>query len=75
MYDPPEAGLVRKQHPQYLPVAVAIMLAACLVTIFVIHPETNGYAGGNDPVSFWEGAGIIYAGVLIGYVALIFRSV
>lgn len=75
MYDPPGPGLVRKQHPQYLPAAVAVMLTACLVTIFVIHPETNGYGGGSDLVSFWEGAGVIYAGVLIGYIALIFRSI
>ena len=75
MYDPPAAGLQRKQHPQYIPVAVAIMLAACLITIFVIHPELNGYGGGNDPVSFYEGAGLIAASVLVGYVVLIFRSV
>lgn len=75
MYDPPGPGLQRRQHPQYVPAAVAIMLAACFVTIFVLHPETNGYAGGSDPLSFWEGAGIIYAGVLIGYIALIFRSI
>ena len=75
MYDPPTSGLERKQHPQYIPVAVAIMLACCLTTIFVIHPQLNGYGGGNDPVTFYEGVAVIIAGVLVGYVALIFRSV
>jgi hypothetical protein len=75
MYDPPGPGLQRRQHPQYLPVEVAIMIACCLVTIFVIHPELNGYGGGSDPLSFYEGVGVIIAGVLVGYIGLIFRSI
>jgi len=65
----------RKEHSEYLPIAVAIMLATCLVTIFVIHPQSGGYGGGTNQLAFWEGAGLIWAGVLIGYVVLVFRSV
>ena len=65
----------RKQHYEYLPIAVAIMLVACLVTIFVINPQSGGYGGGSNQLAFWEGAGVIFAGVLIGYVALVFRAV
>ena len=65
----------RKQHSEYLPIAVAIMIATCLVTIFVINPQSGGYGGGTNQLAFWEGAGLIWAGVLIGYVALIFRAV
>lgn len=65
----------RKRHYEYLPIAVAIMLVACLVTIFAINPQSGGYGGGSNPLAFWEGAGVIFAGVLIGYVALVFRAV
>lgn len=65
----------RKRHDGYLPIGVALMLACCLVTIFVIHPQSGGYGGGTNQLAFWEGAGTIWAGVLIGYIALIFRSV
>lgn len=63
----------KKRHDEYLPIAVAIMLACVFVTIFVINPEAGGYGGGNNPVAFYESAGLICAGVVIGYVALIFR--
>lgn len=63
----------RKRHDEYMPVAVAIMLVCVLVTIFVINPESGGYGGGTNPVAFYESAGLISAGVLIGYIALIFR--
>ncbi len=63
----------RKRHDEYLPIAVAIMVACCLVTIFVINPEAGGYGGGDNPVAFYESAGLMFAGVLIGYVALVFR--
>lgn len=63
----------RKRHDEYLPIAVAIMLACVLVTIFVIDPEAGGYGGGSNPVAFYESAGLVFAGVLIGYVALVFR--
>ncbi|MGI0087356.1 MAG: hypothetical protein ACREBI_05295 [Nitrosotalea sp.] len=63
----------RKRHDEYLPIAVAIMLACVLVTIFVINPEAGGYGGGNSPVTFYESAGLVIAGVLIGFVALVFR--
>ena len=63
----------RKRHDEYLPIAVAIMLACCFIIIFGINPEAGGYGGGNNPVSFYESAGLIVAGVLIGYVALVFR--
>ncbi|MDE1770974.1 MAG: hypothetical protein KGI28_10560 [Thaumarchaeota archaeon] len=66
---------VRKQHDGYLPIGVAVLVISCLVTIFVIHPQFGGYGGGTDSLAFWEGAGVIWAGVLIGYIALIFRSV
>jgi hypothetical protein len=63
----------RKRHYEYMPAAVAIMLACVLVTIFVINPESGGYGGGTNPVAFYESAGLISAGVLIGYIVLIFR--
>lgn len=65
----------RKQHSEYLPMAVAIMVATCLVTIFVINPQSGGYGGGSNPLAFFEGAGLIWAGVLIGFIALVFRAV
>ncbi|MDE1764792.1 MAG: hypothetical protein KGI27_00820 [Thaumarchaeota archaeon] len=63
----------RKRHDGYLPIAVAIMLACCFVTIFGINAQAGGYGGGNNPVAFYESAGLIVAGVMIGYVALVFR--
>ena len=66
---------VRKRHDEYLPIGVALMLACCLVTIFVINPQSGGYGGGTNQLAFWESAGLLWAGVLIGYVALVFRSV
>ena len=65
----------RKQHSEYLPIAMAIMISACLVTIFVISPQSGGYGGGSNQLAFWEGAGLIWAGVIIGYIALVFRAV
>jgi hypothetical protein len=65
----------KKQHSEYLPIAVAIMIATCLVTIFVISPQSGGYGGGTNQLAFFEGAGLIFAGVLIGYIALVFRAV
>src|SRR5574337_983159 len=57
------------------PIGVALMLVCCLVTIFVISPQSGGYGGGTNQLAFWEAAGVMWAGVLIGYVALIFRAV
>ncbi|MGI0018635.1 MAG: hypothetical protein ACREA1_07990 [Nitrosotalea sp.] len=65
----------RKRHDEYLPIGVALMIGCCLVTIFVISPQSGGYGGGTNQLALWEGAGVIWAGVLIGYIALIFRSV
>lgn len=65
----------RKHHDEYLPIGVTLMLISCLVTIFVIVPQSGGYGGGTNPLAFWEGAGVIWAGVLIGFIALVFRSV
>lgn len=64
----------RKRHDEYLPIAVAIMLACCFVTIFGINAQAGGYGGGNNPVVFYESAGLIIGGVLIGYLAFIFRA-
>jgi hypothetical protein len=64
----------RKSHDVYLPIAVAIMLAACFGIIFGLNPEAGGYGGGNNPTLFYESAGIMAAAVLVGYVALIFRA-
>ncbi|NHH96700.1 hypothetical protein DYY66_2033 [Candidatus Nitrosotalea sp. FS] len=66
---------VRKHHDGYLPIGVALMIGCCLVTIFVINPQSGGYAGGTNQLAFFEAAGVMFAGVLIGYIALIFRSV
>jgi len=65
----------RKRHDEYLPIGVALMLVCCLVTIFVISPQSGGYGGGTNQLAFWEAAGVMWAGVLIGYIALIFRAV
>lgn len=65
---------VRKRHDGYLPIGVAVLLISCLVTIFVISPQSGGYAGGTNQLAFWEAAGVMWAGVLIGYIALIFRA-
>jgi hypothetical protein len=65
---------VKKRHDGYLPIGVALMIGCCLVTIFVINPGAGGYGGGTNQLALWEGAGLIWAGVLIGYIALIFRA-
>jgi K+-transporting ATPase A subunit len=65
---------VRRQHDSYLPIGVAVMLISCLLVIFVINPQSGGYGGGTNQLAFWESAGLIWGGVLIGYIALIFRS-
>ena len=64
----------RKRHDEYLPIGVALMIICCLVTIFVINPQSGGYGGGTNQLAFWEAAGVMWAGVLIGYIALIFRA-
>lgn len=64
----------RKRHDEYLPIAVAIMLAACLAVIFGINAESGGYGGGNNPVAFYESAGLMSAGVLVGYLVFVFRA-
>ena len=64
----------RKRHDEYLPIAVAIMLACCFVVIFGINAESGGYGGGNNPVTFYESAGLMSAGVLIGYLVFVFRA-
>ncbi len=73
-YDTSGTVRQRQRHDGYIPIAVAIMLAASFVTIFVLNPEAGGYGGGNNPTLFFESAGIMVAAVLIGYVALIFRA-
>ena len=65
---------VRKSHDGYLPIAVAIMLAACFAIIFGLNPQAGGYGGGNNPVLFYESAGIMAAAVLVGYIAFVFRA-
>ncbi len=65
---------MRKRHDEYLPIAVAIMLAACFAVIFGINAQAGGYGGGNNPLSFYESAGIISAAVLVGYLAFVFRA-
>ena len=50
------------------------MLICSLVTIFVVNPQAGGYGGGNNPLSMWEAAGLIWGGVLVGYIALVFRA-
>ena len=65
----------RKRHDGYLPIGAAVLVISCLVTIFVINPQSGGYGGGTNQLAFWEAAGVLWAGVLIGYIALIFRSV
>lgn len=65
----------RKRHDGHLPIGVAVMLVSCLVVIFVISPQSGGYGGGTNQLALWESAGLIWGGVLIGYIALIFRAV
>jgi len=64
----------QRRNDKLLPIGVALMLICCLVTIFVVNAQAGGYGGGNNTLAFWEGAGLIWAGVLIGYIALIFRA-
>ena len=73
-YEGKSEGFARKRHDGYLPIGVAVMLICTLVAIFVINPQAGGYGGGNNPMTMWEAAGLIWGGVLVGYVALIFRS-
>lgn len=64
-----------RKHDAYLPIGVAVMLVSCLIVIFVISPQNGGYGGGTNQLALWESAGLIWGGVLIGYIAFIFRSV
>ncbi len=64
----------RKRHDEYLPIAVAIMLASSFIVIFGINAEAGGYGGGDNPVAFYESAGLMIAGVLVGYLAFVFRA-
>lgn len=64
----------RKRHDEFLPIAVAIMLATCLAVIFGVNAEAGGYGGGNNPLTFYESAGLMSAGVLVGYLAFVFRA-
>jgi hypothetical protein len=74
-YDASGETRQRKTHDVYLPIAVAIMLAACFAIIFGLNPEAGGYGGGNGgSLVFYESAALMAAAVLVGYVALIFRA-
>lgn len=64
----------RKRHDEYLPIAVAIMLAVCLIVIFGINAEAGGYGGGNNILALYESAGLMSAAVLVGYLAFVFRA-
>ena len=37
--------------------------------------QNVGYRGGTNQITFFEGAGLIFGGVLIGYIVLVFRAV
>ncbi|MBI3842314.1 MAG: hypothetical protein HY295_04110 [Thaumarchaeota archaeon] len=65
----------RKHHEGLLPIGSAFMMICTLVAIFVIAPEKGGYAGGDNPLAFFEVAGLLVGSVLIGYIALVFRAV
>lgn len=73
-FDTPRETSQKKRHDVYIPIAVAIMLAACFSIIFGLNPQAGGYGGGNDPLLFYESAGIMASAVLVGYVALVFRA-
>ena len=64
-----------RPHEALMPIGAALMMICTLVTIFVIAPEKYGYGGGDNPLAFFEGAGLLLGSVLIGYIALVFRSV
>ena len=64
----------RKSHDVYIPIAVAIMLACCFAIIFGLNPQAGGYGGGNNPTLFYESAGLMAAGVLVGYLVFVFRA-
>ncbi len=66
--------VAKRRHDEYLPIAVAIMLATCFAVIFGINAEAGGYGGGNNPLAFYESAGLMSAGVLIGYLVFVFRA-
>jgi hypothetical protein len=73
-YDTSGTARQRQRHDGYIPIAVAIMLAACFAVIFGINPEAGGYGGGNNPAFFFESAGVMISAVLIGYIVFIFRA-
>ncbi|MGI0046285.1 MAG: hypothetical protein ACREBB_03745 [Nitrosotalea sp.] len=73
-YDSSGKSQEKKRHDGYLPIAVAIMLACCFAVIFGINAEAGGYGGGSNPLAFYEGAGVMSAGVLIGYIVFVFRA-
>jgi hypothetical protein len=62
------------KHHELMPIGAALMVICTLITIFVINPEQYGYAAGAHPLVLFEGAGLILGSVLIGYIALVFRS-
>jgi len=64
----------RKSHDVYIPIAVAIMLAACFAIIFGLNPQAGGYGGGSNPALFYESAGLMVAAVLVGYIVFVFRA-
>ena len=64
----------RKSHDVYIPIAVAIMLAACFGIIFGLNPQAGGYGGGTDPALFYESAGLMVGAVLVGYIVFVFRA-
>lgn len=66
----------RQRHDTYLPIAVAILLAACFAIIFGLNPEAGGYGGGvtGGSLVFYESAGVMGAAVLVGFIALVFRA-
>lgn len=73
-YDTSGTVRQRQRHDAYIPIAVAIMLAACFAVIFGINPEAGGYGGGDNPALFYESAGVMVSAVLVGYIVFIFRA-
>jgi hypothetical protein len=63
-----------RRHHELMPIGAALMVICTLITIFVINPEQYGYGGGNHPLAIFEAAGLILGSVLVGYIALVFRS-
>ncbi len=62
-----------KRHDGYIPIGVAILMTSCLISIFLVNAQANGY-GSNDPLLVLESGGVIWAGTLVAWFVFIWRA-